>query len=88
MRLTIYFFIALITSTISTKAQSDNSYPALRFGANFYSESFWMSDSYGIEEDDVNYYFNNNGINIEAQYTVIAHQSKEKDSRKMRDRLL
>lgn len=84
MRSIIYFVLGSITFCTSVKGQNESSYPALRIGANFFSESFLMSDGAAEGEDDFNSFFNNNGWNIETKYTVLCHQSKEKEGRKLR----
>ncbi len=84
MKLISVFIISLLFPLIPIKGQNNNATPALRIGANFYSESFWMSDGVAEGEDDFNSYINNNGWNIEGQYTLLSHQSKEKEGRKVR----
>lgn len=80
-RFLVVFYTVLVS--LPVVGQNDESFPALRVGANFFSESFWVKTTGTPGENDESSFFYNNGFNTEVKYTLLAHQSKAKEGRKM-----
>jgi hypothetical protein len=79
-RFTIIYLLS-IAFALNLLGQDNNDFPSLSLSASYYSESFWMQDAYSEEEVN-NSFFNNSGLNMEGQYSLLVHRAKAKENRK------